>query len=511
MEQIESTVLEFHTNYDTLPFPMASQDEKFGIFTIKMKKTEMTDVPLFILFTIDKTGSMCEFGNTRSSKMDYVKQTFRNMINYLSKQDMEIYICVQSFNVEVYVDIHNERVSAETAPGLIQKIDELFPEGSTNIELALEKATETLYHYEQAFPDHQIAHVFMTDGEPTIGKSNKNELFDLVDERFANIFVGFGIGHNATLLKKLSDKKNGEYQFVDNMENTALVYGETIHRFLYPALSKVTIRVNNGLIYNWQTNDWVEQIYEPVLISEVEKTYQIKSATKNLMEVEVWANDECVCTDSAMPELVDTADNNIVEHDLSKYSFRLKVQELLFEARDLDTREKKNEIKVNLKSVFKKIRVYMRENSLLDDPFMKLLCDDISVTYKSIGVMGGDAYVSARQTSQGRQQSYTPAQRRDDDNERGVFNMPMPLHYAMPVHPVLQRQNAIRSHQEFAEMQMMQLPDADEDEDDLGVDDVDEDDLDNFLPSNSNVSCYATQSGIQTMRSMSHAPDDFNI
>uniref|UniRef100_A0A6C0JHN5 VWFA domain-containing protein n=1 Tax=viral metagenome TaxID=1070528 RepID=A0A6C0JHN5_9ZZZZ len=515
METINSTVLEFHTNNETLPFPMAFENEKFGIFTVKMEKTDISTIPLFILFTIDKTGSMCEWnGDNRSSKMDYVKQTFRNMISYLAKQDLEIYICVQSFNCEVSVDVEKERVSRDNMECLIQKIDALFPEGSTNIELALTKATETLQYYGKAFPEHQIAHIFMTDGEPTLGKCSKSELAELVDDRFANIFVGFGIDHNSSLLKTLSDKKNGEYQFVDNMENTSLVYGETIHRFLYPALSQVHIRVNNGLIYDWQTNTWTEQIYEPVLVSEVEKTYQIKSSTNNLMTVEIWSDDMCVCNDFAMPELVDE-NGETIEHDLSKYSFRLKVQELLFGARNLDTRNLQDKMKIEFKRVFKKMRVYMRENALVDDPFMKLLCDDISVTYRTMGTRAGHAYASARQTSQGRQQSYTPAQ--CVDNNQDIFNLTRSN--AIGAFP---RQNSIagpslledeNSQQEFENMQMHRLDVVNEDGENGGnvENPIDEDDLDNFLPSNSNVSCYVTQSGLQTMRSMSQGVNDCNI
>jgi hypothetical protein len=503
METIDNTLLEFHTNNETLPFPMELDGEKFGIFTVKMNKTEISTVPLFILFTIDKTGSMCEWtGNTRSSKMDYVKQTFRNMICYLVKQDLEIYICVQSFNCEVSVDIETERISSDNMERLIQKFDALFPEGSTNIELALETAAKTLTHYGHSFPEHQIAHIFMTDGEPTLGKSNKNELFDLVNERFANIFVGFGIDHNASLLKTLSDKKNGEYQFVDNMENTSLVYGETIHRFLYPALTRVHFRVKNGLIYQWQTNTWTEQIYEPVLVSEVEKTYQVKSTISDLTTIEVWTDDQCIYSDFAIPQLI-TEEGETIERDLSKYSFRQKIQELLFEARNCDTRSLQDKMKVNLNSVFKKMRVYMRENALIDDPLMKLLCDDISVTYRTMGTKVGNAYASARQTSQGRQQTYTPTQPVHLDE--GIVILPRSNAMVIP----LENDD---SQREFYDMQMHRLHGLDEicELDKPNEKALDEDDLDNFIPSNSNVSCYATKSGIQTMRTMSECMNDFD-
>jgi len=129
------------------------------------------------------------------------------MISYLAKQNIDVYIRVHSFNITLDVIIENERVTPENMEELIQKINELQPECSTNIELALNDAKETLHHYAESNPEHQIAHVFMTDGDPTIGQTCKFELAKLVDEQFANIFVGFGLEHNGLLLKKLSEKR----------------------------------------------------------------------------------------------------------------------------------------------------------------------------------------------------------------------------------------------------------------------------------------------------------------
>jgi hypothetical protein len=52
--------------------------ERFGLLSLQFEKTEMTKNPVFILFTIDRTGSMSEFGNTGDikNKMFYVKETW---------------------------------------------------------------------------------------------------------------------------------------------------------------------------------------------------------------------------------------------------------------------------------------------------------------------------------------------------------------------------------------------------------------------------------------------------
>ena len=43
------------------------------------------------------------------------------------------------------------------------------------------------------------------------------------------------------------------------------------------------IRIEDGLIYNWKTNTWDNKLVEPIIISEVEKIYHIKSKNIELI------------------------------------------------------------------------------------------------------------------------------------------------------------------------------------------------------------------------------------
>lgn len=526
MSNIENAFLEFHTKSGDLPFPILYEGEKFGILDITMKKTDIVNTPLFLLFTIDKTGSMMEPGNRYIPKMNFVKQTFKNMISYLATQDIEIYIRVHSFNTTVDVDIENERVTKENAETLCAKIDELVAESSTNIELALQTAKDTLIAYADSYPEHQIGHIFMTDGEPTIGSQTHDDLVKLVSTKFSNIFLGFGMQHNVSLMKKLAQDKTSDYQFVDNMENTGLIYGELIHQFLYPAMKNIKICVTNGLIYDWVTNQWTENIYENVFVSEAKKTYQVKSSIKDEMQVEIrCSNTESVAeTVWALPDLIDE-ENRVIECDLSKYIYRQQVQSVLFQANEITGRGYNiiNAFKNDkLRDVFRKMRKYMRENDLTEDPFMKVLCDDIIITFQTIGTHRSNYYSTARQSSQGRQRTYnvTTNDSFEDDQLLGARTrnhiQRQNAMDDMPMCPRLIRQTtgmitpfpSIDSEdpsQQLANRQVFDTVFAH-----TPFQDTDhslDDEIDNFLPSNNNISCYATPRGLDTMRTLSQPMD----
>jgi hypothetical protein len=506
---IENASIVFHTKNGELPFPIISESEDFGILSIKMKKTEITKKPLFILFTIDKTGSMSEYVKN-STKMNYLKQTFKNMLYYLSKQELDIYIRVHSFNVDLDVDIENIKITKENVSELCSKIMNIEPESSTNIELALESAKNTLNEYSVANPEHEIAHIFMTDGNPTIGEQNNDVLSEIVDNRFNNIFIGYGVDHNAILMKKLSEHRNADYQFVDDMENTGLVYGESVHQLLYPALKDVEIYVEDGLIYDWEANEWKDEIYVNVLVSETEKIYQVKKNKNDNIEIDIYGktldDTELVLQETVIqiPDLVDMDTNKKEEVDLTKYIYRQKVQELLYIVNKQNNYESLNELKKSMKDVFRKMRGYMRDNNMVDDPFMKLLCDDISITYQNMGKVNGLSFTYNRQSSQGRQKAYNVRTTSNDDDNllRTKYNR----YPRFDTPPLFLKRHCARSiTNDFGTMdefddntEIIDFPTLLDE-----IIDEDEDNLDNYLVSNDVTSCYSTPSVLNTMRSFS--------
>lgn len=410
-------------NISDVPEILKDTSARFGILKIKTKKVEITKKPVFILFTIDRTGSMSDSSGTSGTKIGHLKQTFKNMISYFSKiEGADIFIRVHSFNDKVEYTIETVKITPENVAELTARIDSLSADGLTAIDEALQHANTVMNQYVEANPSHSYVHIFMTDGEASTGLMNPDELTLMVDEKFTNIFVGFGNSHNASLLRKFSEKKSAEYQYIDSAENSVLMYGETIHRFLYPALKDVDIVMTEGTIYDWQTNTWTTQIHESIIIGEMEKVYHIKEAETSMydMEVAVYGIEATVDSgerillgsDCSPPPLIDGDTNLPFPVDCTKYMFRQKVQEALYAARTMNDygveRSVQKEFKKDLADLFRNMRKYIREKGLSADGFMKTLCDDIDILYKSIGAGDGLMFAMSRQASQGRQNTYTP-------------------------------------------------------------------------------------------------------
>jgi len=447
MNIIEYSYVDLHnTTINDTYFKFLKTDENFGILKLKTRKTKLTENPTFILFTIDITSSMNENAYSNITKMDVVKNTFKNMINYLAKIDAPIYIQVNAFNDSVNTIIQKTLVKKENQNDLVNEINKLCGCYCTDIGIAIKNANESIISYKNEYPDHQIVHLFMTDGQPTVGELNYDVLASMVETSITNIFIGFGDDHNIKLLKKLSETYNSDYLFVDHLENTSLIYGETIHRFLYPALQRVEIVVDNGLIYNWKTNQWVTRLDEPFIVGDMEKIYHIKTTNRNPLYCELYGKImakplddvfDVICdydndygefqhlqSVDILPNLLDIETSTINICDLSKYMYRQTTQEFLYKARFIDNKTQRNALKDDLRVFFKNMRSYMKKNDLLDDKFMITLCDDICIIYRSSGKKTDEMLRIARETSQGKQQSYnsTPksAIKRNDSSDSNI-------------------------------------------------------------------------------------------
>lgn len=425
-DAIENAFIEFHNDVDPtlLGIDFMKKSKHFGVLHIKIKKTEITKTPVLFLFTIDNSGSMDDFiFGKNSSKMNYVKQTFKNMLRFFSEQNASIFIKVLLFNDNITTLIDTIEVTKDNYKTISDEIMKVHPSGYTNIEGALKTTKTCMQQHKELYPSHKLVHVFMSDGDANVGMTQGDKLADLICTDYYNVFIGFGDMHNAVLLKKFGQYKGCDYLFVNNMEASSLIYGEIIHKFLYSTIENPTIRLKNAFIYNWKTNEWLSEIEEDVFVSETERIYHIVSnLSPELVEGEIVdSSNNIIDTLSCLPELLCNVENKIINNNLAKYMFRQEVLVLLFQASN--GKKSKKTLKNALNTLFLRIQQYMSERELKNDSFMRLLCDDLSVTYKTLGKRDGIMYASARQGSQGNQRSVSTPYRNTESRDTSSQNI----------------------------------------------------------------------------------------
>ena len=454
---IQTAIINFHDTRVAVPdclIPHHNLEERFGIVSINVRD-EIPIIPeVLFQYTVDCSGSMSERCADGRSKMAHIIHTIENMIRIFHKKTgSKISIRIQSFDSKVYVNIDTiedlGQKTQEEIEAIILKVHQITPQGSTNIEKALKATTIYLDQYIKDHPSARVAHLLLTDGEITDGSSDKTYLKTLVSNVYPNIFMGYGLHHDNVLLTSLaSTGLHNEYRLVDNLEKAGLVYGEVIHQLLYPALEDVTLKAESCEIYNYATNTWTTSLDVGHLVGEQQKIYQIRTITPKealiaiygrtihrTKQFEVLTNDIIFQTHALpVPQALDPC-------DLTNYLFRQKTQELLFATKELlerqhnldyklddpfdkyaalykepeaktqdkfeEFRKQKAELKQKMKDFFKIMLDYIEAHSLKSDAFLKTLCDDVYIAIKSFDTAHGLMYTAARQTSQGRQQTYS--------------------------------------------------------------------------------------------------------
>jgi hypothetical protein len=428
--------------------------ENFGILKIKtdkIKKIHEREEKL-IIFTIDRSGSMLEKCSDNNTKIEHIIFTLENIIKYFvnlnkNKENLlSISIIIMTFDIETRIIVEKTKITEENSIKIIKKIRGIKAENSTNFEKPLELVKKIVKENicgvhmdtenvrvsidteknDQLYNSSEITHIFMTDGEVTDGKKCLNELTPLINTEIQNIFIGFGISHDSDLLNQLSNLKNGKYYFIDLLENSGLVYGEIAHEIVNKVLENIEIKIENGFIYNWKLNKWENKLLLDNLVKDKENLFQIKRENK---DIEIKINykipnqdrsDKCIVIECL----------DIKEEDLTKYIYRQKTQELLFKANKINSIindknrndnvddddielynvkliTEKRQIKKDIKKLFDSMKEFMIKNGLENDSMMKLLCDDMFVTYKTFENSNSHFYSRARQVSQGTQQIYT--------------------------------------------------------------------------------------------------------
>ncbi len=200
--------------------------------------------PANLVFVVDVSGSMGQ-----ENRLSMVKRSLELLTNQLMWGDRVGIVTYGSTGQVVLEPTHARR--RNRIQGVIQM---LFPGGSTYAEQGIRlgyKMANRMFE-----PDKINRVILCSDGVANVGQTGPDELVKMIkryaDKGITLTTVGFGMGnYNDVLMEKLADNGNGQYAYIDNMDEAGAtsLLNESLKR-----------KQAGGAMYMWLRNDKLDDI-----------------------------------------------------------------------------------------------------------------------------------------------------------------------------------------------------------------------------------------------------------
>ncbi|RWX02638.1 DUF3520 domain-containing protein [Flavobacterium cerinum] len=223
-----------NTEYSTAPW-----NPKHKLLKIGLKGKVMADKNLpssNFVFLIDVSGSMDD-----DNKLPLLKQSMKLLVRQMRKKD-RIAIVVYAGAAGLVLP----STSGADKDKIITALDDLEAGGSTaggeGIELAYKTAQENF------IKDGNNRIILATDGDFNVGESSDSDMETLIEEkRKSGVFLtclGYGMGnYKDSKMEILADKGNGNYAYIDNMQEATRFLDKEFIGSMYAIAKDVKIQI----------------------------------------------------------------------------------------------------------------------------------------------------------------------------------------------------------------------------------------------------------------------------
>ncbi|WP_432419481.1 YfbK domain-containing protein [Flavobacterium limnophilum] len=223
-----------NTEYSDCPWNPNHQLLKIGL---QGKNIPTESLPASnLVFLIDVSGSM-----SNPNKLPLLKQSLKILVNELRKKD-KVAIVVYAGAAGMVLP----PTSGEEKQNIINALENLNAGGSTaggaGIELAYKLAQENLIKG----GNNRV--ILATDGDFNVGASSNTDMQTLIEEkRKSGVFLtclGYGMGnYKDSKMKTLSDKGNGNYAYIDNIQEANRFLGKEFKGSMFAIAKDVKIQI----------------------------------------------------------------------------------------------------------------------------------------------------------------------------------------------------------------------------------------------------------------------------
>jgi len=226
-----------------------SRDDGFFLLNISpgVETKDEKVIPKDISFVLDVSGSMA------GEKLDKAKEALSFCVNNLNSDDRFNIVRFSTEARSLFDDL--ETANKNNISDALKFIENLKPIGGTNIDEALEKALSV-----KTKDNRPYFIVFITDGKPTVGITNEDELLKKVQKTNAantRIFT-FGIGEdlNTHLLDKITEATHAYRSYILPSEDIEVKISNFYTKISSPVLTDLQLTFGRNLsVYDTYPKD----------------------------------------------------------------------------------------------------------------------------------------------------------------------------------------------------------------------------------------------------------------
>lgn len=222
-----------------LPWRQAGDTGYFTMLVSPPRSLANANVPRrCVQFVVDTSGSMA------GDKIEQAKASLRTFLRSLRPTDTFQVItfasAVQTFFATPVV------ANAPNIDAALRKVETLAAMGGTNISGALQQALEGAVPPGDDGAVYLPQIVFVTDGQPTMGLTNPQQILELTkrsDTQAMRVFaLGVGDDIDVRLLDDLVEQHRGARDFVRNKEKIEVKVDALCQKIAQPAMTDVEVR-----------------------------------------------------------------------------------------------------------------------------------------------------------------------------------------------------------------------------------------------------------------------------
>ncbi len=210
---------------------------KLMMIGIQGKRMEQAETPPSnLVFLIDSSGSMSGY-----NKLPLVQTAFSMLAENLTVND----------RISIVTYANSSRTVIDGIPGnekdtILEGLYSINAGGGTNGEGGIERAYELAEEYFIKGGNNRV--IIATDGDLNIGASTGEELTELIEsKRDKGIYLsvlGFGTGNlNDENLEALADNGNGNYSYIDSVDEAERVLVQEMSGTIYTIAKDVKLQV----------------------------------------------------------------------------------------------------------------------------------------------------------------------------------------------------------------------------------------------------------------------------